>query len=117
MKEFAYPIKKRSEGNYTLFYVETEPEAIAELKEFFRITKGILRTLIIKHEVKFPFEMKTASQLVFPERKPRRVVNRGPRVPHAAEQTSETSTEDKKEAPAKEAAPAKTESKEESNVE
>ncbi len=57
-KSTSYPIKKYNEAIYFLYYLETEPEKIEELKKFILIEKNVLRYLIIKHEKKWPFESK-----------------------------------------------------------
>ena len=57
-KPLAYEIKKNSEAIYLLYYVETESKNIDEVKRMVSINKQILRNLIIKHEKRWPFEMK-----------------------------------------------------------
>lgn len=72
IKELAYTINKAKKAYYVLYYVETTPEAIALLKEMIAITKDIIRPMILRHEKKWPYEYKNASELKFPERKPRK---------------------------------------------
>ena len=71
-KTLEYEIKKHKEAIYVLYYVETEPENIKLLKDMIAITKNILRPMILVHEKKWPYEYKTAKELKFPERKPRK---------------------------------------------
>lgn len=47
-RRFAYPIQKQTEGYYTLINFESGPEFTAELDRRYKITDGILRTLIVK---------------------------------------------------------------------
>ncbi len=68
-KKLSYEIKKQKEAYYVLYYVETTPEAIDEVKKSNLINKNILRELILKHEKLWPFEMKTSKDIKFPERK------------------------------------------------
>ncbi len=68
-KKLSYEIKKQKEAYYFLYYVETTPEAIDEVKKSNLINKDILRELILKHEKSWPFEMKTTKDIKFPERK------------------------------------------------
>lgn len=46
-KKLAYLINKESEGFYVLFTFECAPDFPAELDRVFKITEGILRTMII----------------------------------------------------------------------
>ena len=79
LKKLAYPIKKEQEGYYVLYYLNLDETKILDLKKTFNFSKEILRTLIVKHDKKFPFEMKTSKELKFPERKPRPPYTRGER--------------------------------------
>jgi len=49
-RKLAYPIDDETEGYYVLVEFSSEPEFPAELDRRFRITNGLLRTLIIKKE-------------------------------------------------------------------
>ena len=49
-RKLAYPIDDETEGYYVLVEFGSEPEFPAELDRRFRITNGLLRTLIIKKE-------------------------------------------------------------------
>ncbi len=51
-RRFAYPIEKQTEGYYTLISFTSAPEFIAELDRIYKITDGVLRSLIVKKEVK-----------------------------------------------------------------
>lgn len=68
LKKLAYPIKKHLEGYYVLYYIKTEGNNISEMRKHLNISKDIVRGLILSHDIKFPFEMKTTKDLVFPER-------------------------------------------------
>ena len=75
IKKLAYTIKKFHEAYYILYYVETESENIAELRNLIAVDKNILRPMILVHDKKWPFEYKTGKDLKFPVRKPRRNFN------------------------------------------
>ena len=47
---FNYLINKESEGYYVLFDFESTAEFPAELDRIFKITEGVMRSLIIKKE-------------------------------------------------------------------
>ena len=47
-----YPIQKQNEGHYTLINFKSSPEFTAELDRIYNITDGVLRSLIVKKEVK-----------------------------------------------------------------
>ncbi|MED9968611.1 MAG: 30S ribosomal protein S6 [Ruminococcus sp.] len=49
-RKLAYLINKESEGYYVLFDFESAAEFPAELDRRYRITEGVLRSLIIKKE-------------------------------------------------------------------
>ncbi|NLJ30871.1 MAG: 30S ribosomal protein S6 [Clostridiales bacterium] len=49
-RRLAYPIKKQEEGYYTLINFTSAPEFTAELDRIYKITDGVLRSLIIKKE-------------------------------------------------------------------
>lgn len=49
-KKLAYLINKETEGYYVLFNFTSEPEFPAELDRIYKITDGILRSLIVKKE-------------------------------------------------------------------
>lgn len=49
-RKLAYLINKESEGYYVLFNFTCEPDFPAELDRIYKITDGILRSLIIKKE-------------------------------------------------------------------
>ncbi|MDU7337015.1 MAG: 30S ribosomal protein S6 [Clostridium sp.] len=51
-RRFAYPIEKQTEGYYTLINFTSAPDFIAELDRIYKITDGVLRSLIVKKEVK-----------------------------------------------------------------
>lgn len=72
IKKLAYQIKKLDEAYYVLYYVETEPQNILSLKEMISLKKTIIRNLILKHEKRWPFEMKSTKDIVFQKK----VINR-----------------------------------------
>ncbi len=47
-RKLAYLINKESEGYYVLMNFESDAEFPAELDRIFKITEGVLRTMIIK---------------------------------------------------------------------
>lgn len=49
-RRLAYPIEKENEGYYTLINFESTPDFTAELDRRYKITEGVLRTLIIKKD-------------------------------------------------------------------
>lgn len=49
-RRLAYPINDLPEGYYVLMNVEGKPEMPAELDRVFKITEGILRSLIINKD-------------------------------------------------------------------
>ena len=49
-RRLAYLIDKEAEGYYVLFSFKSEPEFPAELARVYKITDGILRSLVIKKE-------------------------------------------------------------------
>ncbi len=49
-RKLAYPIEDELEGYYVLFNYQAEPEFPAELDRVFKITDGVLRSLIIKKD-------------------------------------------------------------------
>ena len=52
MKKFAYPIHGRQEGYYVLIDFKASSDFPKELDRQYRITDGILRTIIIRKEDK-----------------------------------------------------------------
>lgn len=46
-RRFAYPIDDMAEGYYTLVQFESKPEFPAELDRIYKITDGIMRSLIV----------------------------------------------------------------------
>ncbi|MDA0986723.1 MAG: 30S ribosomal protein S6 [Bacteroidetes bacterium] len=51
-KRFAYPIKKKSNGYYTLFEFKHSGEIIHQLERFFHLEEEIYRFLVIKLDKK-----------------------------------------------------------------
>ncbi len=79
IKDLAYRINKSRKAHYVLWYVETTSENIQSLKDMIAITKDIVRPMILRHEKKWPYEYKTAKELVFPAPRPRGNRPQGPR--------------------------------------
>ena len=52
-RRLAYPINKETEGYYTLINFESTPDYTAELDRRFKITEGVLRSIIIKKDPRF----------------------------------------------------------------
>ena len=53
-RRLAYPIDKQNDGYYTLISFTSSPEFTAELDRIYKITDGVLRSLIVKKEIKKP---------------------------------------------------------------
>ena len=49
-KRLAYPINDETEGVYTVINFTSNPDFPAELDRVYKITEGVLRTIIIAHE-------------------------------------------------------------------
>ena len=49
-RRLAYPIEDQTEGVYTLVRFESKPEFPAELDRIYKITEGVLRSIIIAEE-------------------------------------------------------------------
>lgn len=49
-RHFAYPINDLLEGYYTLVQFESKPEFPAELDRIYKITDGVMRSLIISRD-------------------------------------------------------------------
>ena len=53
MRKLAYPINKETEGYYTLVNFESTPDFTAELDRRYKITDGVLRSIIVKKDPRF----------------------------------------------------------------
>ncbi len=49
-RKFAYPIKKKDEGYYAIFYFEAEPETSLVIRHKIELDREILRQMIIRRE-------------------------------------------------------------------
>lgn len=49
-RELAYEIQKQKTGYYVIFNFESEPEFPAELDRIYKITDGVLRSMIVNIE-------------------------------------------------------------------
>ena len=52
-RRLAYPINKETEGYYTLINFESTPDYVAELERRFKITEGVLRSIVVKKDPRF----------------------------------------------------------------
>ncbi len=69
LKTLAYQIKKEKEAHYILYYIEADPTNVIATREWMNIQKLLLRSMVIVHEKKWPFDVKTSKSIKFPERK------------------------------------------------
>ena len=46
-RELAYEIQKQRTGYYVIFHFESEPEFPAELDRVYKITDGVLRSIVV----------------------------------------------------------------------
>lgn len=51
VRRLAYEIQKRQQGDYTFFYFEADPGAIAEVERACRLDEDVLRHLILHTEI------------------------------------------------------------------
>jgi small subunit ribosomal protein S6 len=51
-RRLAYEVQKCSEGNYVLLRFEAEPEFVARLENYFRLTDSIIRYLVVHFDEK-----------------------------------------------------------------
>ncbi len=58
-RKLAYPIKKKTEGYYTLFEIEGSGQEIAELERRFRVNDAVIRFVTVRVDE----ERKTAAKL------------------------------------------------------
>ncbi len=49
-RKFAYPIKKKDEGYYAIFYFKAEPEFSLTLRRKVELDSGILRGMIVRRD-------------------------------------------------------------------
>ena len=50
-RKLAYLIEKQSEGYYVLINFNCDPSFVAELDRVYKITDGVLRTMIVRKDV------------------------------------------------------------------
>jgi small subunit ribosomal protein S6 len=62
VRRLAYEIQKRQQGDYTIFYFEAGPGAIASLERACRLDEAVLRHLILQTEIP-PQEEEDAEEL------------------------------------------------------
>ena len=51
VRRLAYEIQKRQQGDYTFFYFEADPGAIADVERACRLDEDVLRHLILQTEI------------------------------------------------------------------
>ena len=51
VRRLAYEIQKRQQGDYTFFYFEADPGAIADVERACRLDEDVLRHLILQSEL------------------------------------------------------------------
>ena len=49
-RELAYPVKKKEDGIYVVFYFTANPSLIAELERIYRITDDVIKFMTIRVE-------------------------------------------------------------------
>lgn len=49
-KDLAYPINNINRGHYYLYNIEADPNVILEVEKAFKLTKGLMRYLVIKKD-------------------------------------------------------------------
>ena len=49
-RKFAYPIKKRQEGYYLVYYFNAEPAMTLTLRKRLELNKGVLRHMILRRD-------------------------------------------------------------------
>lgn len=62
-RKLAYPIQKQNDGHYTLINFKSSPDFTAELDRVYNITDGVLRSIIVKKELK-PAKAKKATKQI-----------------------------------------------------
>ena len=90
-RKFAYLIDKQPEGYYTLINFKSGPEFTAELDRIFKITDGILRSMIIKKDERKVKPQKAADKASEVEEVKAQAEEAAPVVP--AEEPAEEATE------------------------
>ncbi|MCY3680030.1 MAG: 30S ribosomal protein S6 [Gemmatimonadetes bacterium] len=51
VRRLAYEIQKRQQGDYTFFYFQADPGAIADVERACRLDEAVLRHLILQTEI------------------------------------------------------------------
>ncbi len=49
-RKFAYPIKKRQEGYYVIYYFDADPAFTLTLRKKLELAKGVLRHMILRRD-------------------------------------------------------------------
>ncbi len=52
LRKFAYPIKKKMNGYYYVFYVKLDYELLKEIERRFKLNENVFRYLVIRHDPK-----------------------------------------------------------------
>ena len=63
VRRLAYEIDKRQQGDYTFFYFEADPGAIADVERACRLDEAVLRHLILQTEIPPQEEEEDAEEL------------------------------------------------------
>lgn len=55
-RKLAYPIRKNGRGTYVLVFFKSQPGSVSKIRENFRLSETVMRTLILSHEgeIKIP---------------------------------------------------------------
>ena len=84
-RRLAYPIAKQAEGYYTLINFKSGPEFTAELDRIYKITDGILRSIIIKKDERKIKPQKAEEKAPAAEADQAAPVNEAAEAPESAE--------------------------------
>ncbi|MBI2821233.1 MAG: 30S ribosomal protein S6, partial [Acidobacteria bacterium] len=77
-RALAYPIKKFHEGHYTIFTLEDNGEAVAEMERRFRVTDSVIRFLSVRVDEDLKRQQKIKTQRE--KKKARRAQSRASRA-------------------------------------
>ena len=63
VRRLAYEIQKRQQGDYTFFYFQADPGAIADVERACRLDEDVLRHLILQTEIPLQEEEEDAEEV------------------------------------------------------
>lgn len=63
VRRLAYEIQKRQQGDYTFFYFQADPGAIADVERACRLDEDVLRHLILQAEIPLQEEEEDAEEV------------------------------------------------------